>query len=184
MSDLGHAVRIDLPDHLWQEIIGHCRRKLAGDFLPGETPVRRAYGILAGDLEGEVMTVRLVLPVKKNARGVEPFKTYMDTVMAEHAVQSTTPMDRRGWITDPEELMACFRRIDEQGFTAFGTYHMHIVAWAGDPTRDTPTRLDTVLARNSNLVSFIISMVDREHPTMRAFYEGRPELEIPISITG
>ncbi len=184
MSELEHAGRIDLPAILWQEILGHCRRKLAGEFLPGETPVRRAYGILAGTLSGDVMVVRLVLPVKKNARSVEPFRSYMDQVMAEHAVESTTPMDKRGWITDPGELRACFQRCDDEGLMVFGTYHMHIVAWDGDPTRDTPTRLDTVLARGSNLVSFIISMVDEKRPSMRAFYEGRPDREIPINITG
>ncbi len=184
MGEIRDAVRIDLPGPVWQEILRHCRRKLAGDFLPGETPVRRAYGILAGTMEDDVLQVRRVLPVKKNARGVEPFKSYMDTVMAEHAVKSTTPMEQRGWITDPEELMECFRRCDEQGLMVFGTYHMHIVAWDGDPHRDTPTRLDTVLARDSNLVSFIISMVDENAPSMRAFYEGRPDREIPINITG
>ncbi len=184
MSELKDAVRIDLPASLWQEILGHCRRKLAGDFLAGETPIRRAYGILAGVLARDIMEVRLVLPVKKNARSVEPFKSYMDKIMAEHAVQSTTPMDQRGWITDPDELMQCFRRCDEEGLMIFGSYHMHIVAWQGDPKRDTPTRLDTVLARGSNLVSFIISMVDEEHPSMRAFFEGRPDREIPINIIG
>ncbi len=183
MKELQDAGRIDLPAPLWQEILAHCRRKLAGDFLPGETPVRRAYGILAGSLAGDVMTVQRVLPVKKNARGVEPFRSYMDAVMAEHAVHSTTPMEQRGWITDPEELMECFRRCDDEGLLVFGTYHMHIVAWQGDPKRDTPTRLDTVLASGSNLVSFIISMVEPERPSMRAFFEGRPDREIPINIT-
>jgi len=182
MSWLNDIDQILLPPAKWEEIIAHCKRKLAGDFLPGESRVKRAYGILAGVQKGRVLHVQLVLPVKKNARNNEPLKTYMDTVMTEHAVPSTTPLGQRGWITDPEELMGCYDLCDRENLQIFGTYHMHIVPWDGDPIRDTPTLLDTVLARESNLFSFIISMVDIENPSMKAFFEGVINREIPIII--
>ena len=178
-SDIDQIV---LPDSIWEEIVTHCKRKLAGDFLPGESKVNRACGIVAGVHKGNELHVRLVIPVKKNARNQEPLKTYMDNMMTEHAVASTTPLSQRGWITDPEELMACYQQCDEQNLQIFGTYHIHIVAWEGDPIRDTPTVLDTVLAKDSNLFSFIISMVDVEKPSMRAFYEGILEQPTPLII--
>ena len=182
MSWLNDIDQILLPREKWEEIISHCKRKLAGEFLPGESRVKRAYGILAGAQEGRDLKVKLVLPVKKNARNQEPLKTYMDTVMTEHAVPSTTPLSQRGWITDPEELMECFNLCDHENLQIFGTYHMHIVPWEGDPIRDTPTLLDTVLARDSNLFSFIISMVDIEKPSMKAFFEGVIDNETPLVI--
>jgi hypothetical protein len=174
--------QIILPNTIWQKIVSHCKRKLAGDFLPGESEVKRAYGILAGVQEGKELHVKLVIPVKKNARNQGPLKTYMDNMMTEHAVASTTPLSQRGWITDPEELMACFEQCDDLNLQIFGTYHMHIVPWKGDSIRDTPTVLDTVLAKDSNLFSFIISMVDVEKPSIRAFYEGSLENPTPLVI--
>lgn len=182
MSSLYDIDGILLPREKWEEIIVHCKRKLAGDFLPGESRVKRAYGILAGVRENRVLEVQRVLPVKKNARNEEPLKSYMDKMMTEHAVASTTPLSQRGWITDPQELMECYDLCDRENLQIFGTYHMHIVPWKGDAIRDTPTVLDTILARDSNLYSFIISMVDIEHPFMRAFYEGDNDKEIPLII--
>lgn len=174
--------QIILPNALWEQVVSHCKRKLAGDFLPDESQVKRAYGILAGIQEGNELHVKLILPVKKNARNEGPLKAYMDNMMTEHAVASTTPLSQRGWITDPEELMGCYQQCDEQNLQIFGTYHMHIVPWKGDSTRDTPTVLDTVLAKDSNLFSFIISMVDVEAPSIRAFYEGALEKPTPLII--
>ena len=174
--------RILLPEHIWEEIVAHCRRKVAGDFLPGESKVNRAFGILAGVRESSELQVRMVLPVKKNARNQEPLKSFMDKMMEEHAVPSTTPLSKRGWITDPQEFKECLDRCQKKGLSIFGAYHIHVVPWEGDPIRDTPTRLDTLLVKDSRMFSFIISMVDIEHPSMRAFYEGKTEQEAPIII--
>ena len=184
MSPLDDIDQIVLPREIWNTIISHCTRKLAGNFLPGESEVQRAYGILAGTRKERTLHVELVLPVKKNARNQEPLKSYMDAVMQEHAVASTTPLSKRGWITDPAELMECYEECDRKNLQIFGTYHMHIVPWEGDPIRDTPTVLDTVLAKESNLFSFIISMVDVKTPSMKAFYEGDITKEITLKING
>lgn len=182
MIQLDKTERIILPESKWQEIIAHCKRKLAGDFLPGESEINRAYGIMAGTIEQSTLLVERVLFVKKNARNVEPLKTYMDKVMTEHAKPSKTPLSRRGWITDPEELMAFYQQCNGEDLQLFGAYHMHIVPWEGDPTRDTPTYLDTILAKDSNLYTFIIAMVDESNPTIRAFYEGDIDKETPLII--
>ncbi|NOQ47310.1 MAG: hypothetical protein GQ559_11700, partial [Desulfobulbaceae bacterium] len=82
----------------------------------------------------------------------------------------------------PMELKVCYEQCDQENLRIFGTYHMHIVPWEGDPLRDTPTLLDTVLARNSNLFSFIIAMVDVSRPSIKAFFEGEKEREVPVII--
>ena len=172
--------RILLPERIWEEIVTHCRRKVAGEFLPGETEVNRAFGILAGVQAGRELHVRKVLPVKKNARNQEPLKSFMDKMMEEHAVPSTTPLSKRGWITDPKEFKECLDLCKKEELSIFGAYHIHVVPWEGDPLRDTPTRLDTLLVKDSRMFSFIISMVDIEKPSMRAFYEGKIDQESPI----
>jgi len=85
-------------------------------------------------------------------------------------------------MTDPEELKQCYEACDQEGLMVFGTYHMHVVPWKDDPLRDKPTQLDRVLARNSQLFSFIVSMVDMARPTIRGFYEALEEREVPILI--
>jgi len=183
MNLFNDADQIILPQEKWEEIVAHCTRKLAGDFLPGESKVKRAYGILAGIHQGNELQVKRVLPVKKNARNDEPLKSYMDAMMTEHAVASTTPLSQRGWITDPQELMQCYELCDQENLQIFGTYHMHIVPWKGDAKRDTCTLLDTILAKDSNLYTFIISLVDLERPYIRAYHEGINDKETPVVIT-
>ncbi len=174
--------RFHLPCSKWEEIIHHCSRKLTGRFLPGEDHTKRAYGLVAGALNGPDFLVELILPLKRNLRAVEPYKSYMDRIMERSAIPSKTPLSKRGWITDPEELRECYAICDARGFTIAGSYHVHAVAWSHDPQRDTPTKLDAVLARNSGLFTFIVSMVDMKHPVIRAFHEGIKDREVPITI--
>jgi hypothetical protein len=182
MTSLAQINRIIMPDSIWQEILAHGKRKLAGDYLPGESQGKRAYGIIAGSQNENLLEVARVLPGKTNVRSEEPYKTYMDRSMAQHAVPSKTPLSKRGWVIDPLEVKECYDICDRENLIVLGTYHMHIVPWEGDPIRDTPTHLDTVLARNSCLFQFIISMVDITNPIIRAFYEGQSEKEVPIFI--
>jgi len=174
--------KIMLPGPNWQEILEHSKRKLAGNYLPGESKGRRAYGLVAGVQNGITLNAKRILSAKRNVRDQEPYKTYMDKMMEEHAISSKTPSSSRGWMTDPGELKECYDRCDQEGLIVFGTYHMHVVPWEHDPRRDTPTNLDMVLARNSNLFILIISMVDVSQPNIRAFFEGRLEEEIPVII--
>jgi len=182
MISLDQAQEIICPESKWQEVLEHCRRKLAGDYLEGESRMPRAYGLVAGIQTGSALEVERVLPIKKNVRDQEPYKGFMDKVMKEHAVPSKTPFSKRGWMTDPEELKRCYEACDQEGLMVFGTYHMHVVPWKHDPLRDKPTKLDGVLARNSQLFTFIVSMVDMTRPRIRAFYEALEEREVPILI--
>lgn len=181
MADRTEFEYILLPDGPKQHLIDHCQRKLAEQFLDNEAAEKKAYGLVAGRcVDGELSVIRCA-PLLKNARTNGRFKPLMDQAMHEFAVPSITPMDRRGWVADPEELLSLVKEFNREGLRLIGTYHMHRVAWQHDPLRDTPTRLDTILGAKSRLVMFIISMVDPTRPIIRAFYEGHPEMEITIS---
>lgn len=180
MIQYARVRQIHIPPNIWAEILQHCRRKLAGNFLPDESPVCRAFGILVGHQQEDELRVQRVIPMKRNARNQEPLKTFMDRLMEDHAIPSTTPMDQRGWVTDPQEFKQCLDLCKQEQLTLFGAYHIHVVPWPGDPLRDTPTGLDAVLVKGSNMYTFIISLVDPQQPLMRAFYEGNIEAETPI----
>jgi hypothetical protein len=48
--------------------------------------------------------------------------------------------------------------------------------------REKPTELDTVLAKDTELFMLIVSVIDPKKPVVRAFFEGCPDKEVPISI--
>ena len=169
---------IILPEDCRAAMIEHCRRKLALELRGDEEPERKAYGLIAGAVEGDTIRAAHIEPLRKNVRGQGHFKRLMDAAMAAHAVESETPLERRGWVADPRELFDALRAFQARGWRLVGTYHMHRVGWEHDPLRDTPTRLDHHLAAGSGLVVCIVSMVEPDRPRLRAFYEADPEREL------
>ena len=169
-----------LPAVHWQKILDHCRRKLSQNYLEGESEGRKAYGIIAGSKRRDALITEKIVPLKKNVRDVDPYKSYMDSMMQEHAIPSKNPFSMRGWMTDPTELKTVYDLCDKEDLLVFGTYHMHIVPWENDPLRDSPTVLDTVLAKGSGLFTFILSMVDPSRPSIRAYYEGKGDREVSM----
>jgi hypothetical protein len=174
-------VEIALPLAGWAEIVSHCRRKLNKKFVRGESEEKKAFGLVAGRKESARIVVKRCFPLLKNARYQSPYLEYMNKILAQHAIASETELDKRGWVADPRELMNVIRQCQEEGLIILGAYHMHRVAWQGDATRDTPTELDRILAIDSRMIMFVVSMVDQAKPLMRAFYEGVLEREIPIA---
>lgn len=176
------GVTIELPQVYWQEIISHCRRKLSGKFIGDESAEKKAFGLVAGNKEDSRIIVKRCFALKKNARYQLPYAAYMNKILAQHAIPSETELDKRGWVADPQELTEIIKKCQEQALTILGAYHMHRVAWQHDATRDTPTELDRILATESRMIMFVVSMVDPQKPLMRAFYEGILEQEIPITL--
>ena len=176
------SLKIILPETHRQIIVEHCRRKLAGTYLPGGTHERKAYGLIAGHNSGTTFTVKQCFPLLKNARFQEPYKEYMDRVMDEFAYPSKTPLSERGWIADPAELVENIQKCRKDGMGILGSYHMHRIAWDHDPLRDTPTMVDTVLVEESRSFRFIVSMVDPGEPIIRTFFEGKKERETPVVV--
>lgn len=180
--DFTTAKRIIFPGPQLQAVYEHCRRKLNGNYLDKESRELKAFGLVAGCQTGPDLFVSRCFPLMKNARKIEPYRKFMDNVMAQHAIPSETPLTKRGWVADPEELMACIKECQRQNLFLLGAYHMHRVAWPDDPLRDTPTVLDTILAAKCGMLIFIISMVKVDQPVIRAFFEGKSDMEIPIIV--
>ena len=174
--------RILFPGTLYESVIEHCKRKLSQNYLEGESQERKAFGLIAGRKSGADYIVERCFPLLKNARQLSPYNKIMDSVMAEYGVPSETPFTKRGWVAEPEELLGKIRLIQQDDLILLGAYHIHRVAWPGDPLRDTPTTLDTVLAADSKMFIFIISMVKIDQPLLRAFYEGKRDREVPVLI--
>lgn len=170
---------IILPEQSRQVVLEHCRNALEA-FNKGEIEEGKAFGLVFGRKSETGVEIADCFPLERNVRSQQPYKEYMDKVMTEHAIPSVTPLEKRGWVADPAELFSRIKECRTKGQELVGTYHMHRVGWKHDSKRDTPTKLDAVLARESGLMMFIISMVEPSAPIVRAFYEGVTELEIPI----
>jgi hypothetical protein len=175
----GPDTHIVLPEAGRRNILEHCRTTLEA-YHAGRAEECKAFGLICGTRTGQVITVAESQPLYKNVRSQPPYKERMDRMMAQHAIPSQTPLDRRGWVADPAELFDRIRVSRSKGYAFLGTYHMHWVGWRHDPLRDTPTALDTALARESELLMFIVSMVEPVRPIIRAFYEGKKEEELPV----
>jgi len=171
---------IYLPEVCRSILLEHCRRKLNEIYLPDEPREKKAFGIIAGNKTGKGILVRQCFPLRRNVRSQEPYKDYIDSVMAKHAIPSETPLRKRGWVADPGELQDVLVECHRGNITLVGSYHMHRVAWKDDRDRDTPTQLDGVLGAQSRMIMFIISMVKPELPILRAFYEGKLDNEFSI----
>lgn len=172
---------IIIPSFILTKIIEHCSRKLSGDYLSNETKEGKAYGILGGKIGNNKILITEMRPLLRNMRESGEYKLYMDDTMTEYAhPSSVTPLSKRGWITDPTELFFILKDFNNNGIEFVGSYHMHKVQWKSDDMRDTPTKVDEILGRDSKTLMFIISMVDLENPIIRAFYEGDINKEIEI----
>lgn len=170
---------IFLPVKNRQTILDHCHRALEAH-RDGRAEESKAFGLVFGTVSDQIITVAQSFPLHKNVRSQAPYKEYMDRMMDEHAFPSVTPLKQRGWVADPAELFARIKECRRNQQILIGTYHMHRVGWEHDSLRDTPTKLDAVLAKESGLLMFIISMVEPQRPIIRAFYEGIMDREISI----
>jgi len=179
---LSQLQEIFAPPQLYWRIVAHAARKLRSEYLPEEERQRKAYGLLGGRLFVDRAEVTHVFPLVHNRRDDPRLKPWVDEILEEHAVPSETSLSRRGWVTDPREVLAAERECEMDGSVLLGGYHMHRVPWAGDPDRDTCTAVDTRLADGSGLWMFILSMVDPERPRLRAFFEGRNDKEVPLRL--
>jgi hypothetical protein len=183
MSDPARGTEIVMPRPVHATVVGHAMRKFAGHYLDGETPERKAFGVLAGYPTRSGITICAAFPLITNLRYEQGRREVMDEVVAAHAIPSQTPLEQRGWIADPRELLDIERVCDGTEWVAFGNYHTHRVPWPDDPLRDTCTELDRVLAAGSGQWIFILSMVDPRRPVLRAFFEGDNHREARIRTT-
>lgn len=184
VTSLDDVAEIVFPPALYSAVIGHGRRKLEGDWLVGEEQAPKAYGLIGGRIAGERAEVTHVIPLRNNLRDRDDFKDEVDRLMNEQAFPSETPLERRGWVADPREVLAADRTCEAEGSVLLGAYHMHRVPWSHDPRRDTCTALDRSLAQDSGLWAFILSVVDPDYPVLRAFFEGDNDREARVMQEG
>ncbi len=182
MTSLAELEHILFPTPLYERLVEHARRKLARSYLEGEEQAPKAYGLVGGRLMEGYGEVTHVVPLLRNQRDEPHLKPVLDQVMNELAVPSETPLAGRGWATDPRELLAADLAFDAAGAVLFGGYHMHRVAWAHDPRRDSCTEVDRDLAEGTGLLMFILSVVDPDRPVLRAYFEGNNGDERPVRV--
>ena len=163
-----------------EELLAHCFRKMNAKYLANETPERKAYGLIAGNIEGDIVKIKSVCPLHVNFRNDNSNNKYMNNMMDQHAEASETPLDKRGWVASPIETKNMLNRCVTEGTELLASYHMHRVAWDHDHLRDLPTELDYLLAKDTGMLMFIISTVNDKKPTIKAFYEGHPEKQLQI----
>lgn len=174
------SMTIVVPRPHYASVVSHVVRKVSGYYIEGETPERKAFGMLAGTCASDSIEVTAVFPLLRNMRSEDRYRDDMDEIVGAYAIPSETPNEQRGWIANPAELMAIEEACDAHGWLLFGNYHTHRVAWDHDPRRDTCTHLDRSLANGSGQWTFIVSAVDLHQPTLRAFYEGDNACEATI----
>ena len=182
MSSLAEVEEVHLGVTHYRSLIGHGLRKLNGEYRPDETHERKAYGLLGGRPREARIDVTHVFCLAKNARFEPAYRREMDELMTSLAVPSETPLERRGWLTDPDELLDAERRCEAANAVIFASYHMHRVSWPHDPLRDTCTAIDTALAEGRGLWVMILSLVDPQRPTLRAFFEGDNDREARVVV--
>ena len=171
-----------MPKDQREVFISHCLRKLNQKYLEHESKERKAYGLIGGRVEDNVLCIGAIAPLYKNSREHSDEKRYMDEVLGKHAQASETPLPQRGWVADADETINILGEFGAKGLELIAAYHMHRVPWENDPTRETPTELDTVLAEGSGLFTFIIATINPDMPVIRAFYEGYIDQELPIVV--
>lgn len=182
MNALEDVEEVYLGASHYRSLVGHGLRKLRGKYRPDETPERKAYGLLAGRLrDGRIDTTHLFC-LARNARFEPAYRREMDELMTSLAVPSETPLERRGWLTDPQELLDAQRQCEAANAVIFASYHMHRVSWPHDPLRDTCTAIDTALAEGRGLWVVILSLVDPQRPILRAFFEGDNNREARVVV--
>jgi hypothetical protein len=182
MKSLADLAEIVFQKDLYWQLVAHARRKLTGRYLTGEEQAPKAYGLIGGQLLSGHGEVTHVVPLLRNLRDEAHLKPALDQVMDELAIRSETPLDRRGWVSDPREIAAADDLFDQAGAILLGGYHIHRVAWDHDPERDSCTAVDTELGRGSGVWMFILSMVDAENPVLRAYFEGDNDREAPVRV--
>jgi hypothetical protein len=172
---------IHFPKKEYSKLIKHCLRKLNCQFLPKEVKEQQAYGFIGAKIFRTVLLIDMVVPLYQNFRKTGMVKEYMDDLVSKHAIISETPIGERGWVADPSETKNVLKIFQQNNLQLAGAYHMHhLISWKGDEPRDKPTDFDRVLGKDTELLMFIVGIVDQKKPIVRAFYEGNLSQEVQI----
>lgn len=179
--EIGKAKIVKMPKSIYDKMLEHCYRKLEKKYYNNELKEQKAYGLLSGEVqEDKSILIKNIYPLYQNGRYENQEK--MDKKMKAFAIPSETPLGKRGWIVDNKEMGVILKDCIKNDTEIVGAYHMHRVSWATDILRDTPTTLDLELAKDSETIVVIISMVNPQKPIVRFFYEGILNKELKVII--
>lgn len=166
---------------LLNEIEHHCVRKLTGIFFDDETPEHQAYGLLGATLENDSIYIEKIFPCKLNFRYDPSVLNHMNELVETYAIAADTPINQRGWVIQPEELLHAYNTFAALGLTVIGSYHMHHDgSWLGTMSKEYPSEFDAKLAENSEMLMFIASIKSKSLYSLKAFYNGLKEKEMRI----
>ncbi|SEP37752.1 hypothetical protein [Propionispora vibrioides] len=172
---------ISISNECYEKMVRHCLRKLNGMYLLEEYHEQQAYGLLGGSIERNKVVVDTVEPLYLNYRIAGNIKQDMDATIKKFAIPAKLPIEERAWVADPIETKNIINRLKKSGLTLIGTYHMHHSnSWIGLESKELPTTLDRVLASDTELFMFIVSIDEFQNSKIRAFYEGALETEAVI----
>ncbi len=173
---------IIFPKEKYNEVIKHCLFKLDCK----ELAQQQAYGFIGGKICEQGLYIEQVAPLIINHRAKDgPTKKYMDDALNMYALPTTIPNEERAWFADPFESKTIIDSFEKNNLQLVGTYHMHHMAlmilkevalW------ELPSKLDTYLAKDTELFMFIVEATDPLKLKIRAFYEGCLNKEVQIKI--
>jgi hypothetical protein len=163
------------------EMSGHCVRKLNCDFMPEETMEQQAFGLVGGKISNNILSVQMVVPLYENFRYDESLRQDMNEAIMNHSIPSELAVEERAWIASPKEVQKALALFDKYDLSLIGSYHMHHEnSWNGVQSKELPSKLDEYLARDSEMVMFIVYISEFGEAKVRAFYEGKLGEEMEI----
>lgn len=163
------------------EMYSHCIRKLNRHFLLEETMEQQAFGLLGGRLDNNVLSVQMILPLCENFRYDQSMRDEMNEAIINYSIPAALAVEERAWIASPKEVQKGLALFEEYDLSLIGSYHMHHEnSWNGIQSKELPSKLDEYLARDSEMVMFIVYISESGEAKVRAFYEGKIGEEIEI----
>jgi len=181
MIDYNSKYKIYLPESIRNIIVDHCLRKFSKKYLPIETHEQQAYGMVAGSVDDNVIHIGSVYTCNLNYRNDPTVVGYINGLINKYAIPSDTPIEHRGWVASPSEVIEAHDCFDKENTYLIGSYHMHhMKSWNGGQSKNYPSDFDEKLAENSNMIMFIVSVISGTECSIRAFYNGQKEREIEI----
>lgn len=163
------------------EMSSHCIRKLNGHFTPGETMEQQAFGLVGGRIDNNEFSVKMAIPLCENFRYDQSMSDDMNEAIINYSIPAELAVEERAWIASPKEVEKALVLFDKHDLSLIGSYHMHHNnSWNGIQSKELPSKLDEYLARDSEMVMFIVYVSESGEANVRAFYEGKPWEEIEI----
>ncbi|MBL1230066.1 hypothetical protein IW492_12565 [Enterococcus sp. BWB1-3] len=166
--------KILIDNKLYNQIIDNCQN----DLIENERDDHQSFGIIVGKINGVQAEVIQHFPLKRNYRLNSNISQCYTQKLCELGYPGELQIERRGWVSDPIELIEVIKSCNELNLEFIGGYHMHHdESWSGPEDKRIPSKLDKELVKNSGEMVFVVSILKKER-AIRCFYEGNEEIKI------